>query len=117
MLQVFHPNVAFSSRDLEYSMQHKTDVVADFFSSQWMDNNFFDLGFLMLHMVSFYVAEIIFECCMDHAMGDILMGHRYASSAVLDNDEGYAWLITRARHAQLCFDWACFASKKKKKVS
>ena len=37
MLQVFYLDVLFLSRDLECSMQHETDVAADFFFLSLMD--------------------------------------------------------------------------------
>jgi hypothetical protein len=57
MLQVFYPDVTFSSRDLKCFMQHKTDVVAFFFCSSLID------GFqhiLMLQTLIFDVARVEF---------------------------------------------------------
>ena len=65
MLQMFYLDVAnvlssyciFNER-FEYSMQHETDVLADFFPHhQRMVNNFFSI-FLMLQIVIFYITDV-----------------------------------------------------------
>ena len=40
----------------------------------------------MLHMLIFYVADVVFECCMDRPMGDVPIGHPGASSADINKD-------------------------------
>jgi len=67
MLQMFYLDVAnvlssyciFNER-FEYSMQHETDVAADFFlHHQRMVNNFFSI-FLMMQIVIFYITDVFF---------------------------------------------------------
>ena len=65
MLQMFYldvANVLFSycifNERFEYSMQHETDVAADFFPHhQRMVNNFFSI-FLMMQIVIFYITDV-----------------------------------------------------------
>ena len=67
MLHMFYTHVKnilsrcciFNER-FEYSMQHETDVAADFFPHhQRMVNNFFSI-FLMMQIVIFYITDVFF---------------------------------------------------------
>ena len=77
MLQLFYLDVVFSSRDLEYFMQHQIDVAASFFSHHWwMDNNLFQHA-LMLQTLIFGVAYVRFSMFqMLHGPSDGRCSHR-----------------------------------------